>query len=381
MRIAIDAREAVRTQKTGKGWYARALIDHMVSHARGHTFVFYTDKLESEQAREHGDGHENLPNVTKKYFPSGVIGWHLKVKNDLKKDPPDIYIAPTSYIVPALAPKGVKTIITVHDLVAWLFPTRHNVKATIIERLTLRLALKKCAHVIPVSHHTQSDLEKIFHVKKEKMTVVPCAARAAFKPISPEAKAKFRNEKSLPSTYFLSVGTLEPRKNLVTLLKSFAQIRQSPQLTSLPDEVCLVVVGGEGWSCKKIYDTVRRLNLTEQVRFVGYASEKELIGYYNTATALVFPSLYEGFGMPPLEAMQSGCPVICSNLSSLPEVVGHAAITTEPRDEQAIAEAMINISTNENLRNELREKGLRQAEKFSWARSASALLDLCEKLI
>lgn len=366
MKIAIDIREAVRPKRTGKGWYAFQMVKHLLELNKDNpsmSYVLYTDRLYPD--------FEQYKNVEMKFFPPSALRWHVKVLQDVKKIKPDIYFAPSSFIVPALAPKWLKVVITVHDLVAWLFPMRHNAKATFIERLTLPHALKKGAYVTTVSQNTKKDLMKIFKTKDEKNEVIPCAASKAFRPFPLQEIQKFQEEKNLPEKYILAVGTLEPRKNMITLIKCMSRI---------PADISLYIIGGKGWQYEEIFDEVKKNGLQNRIKFLGYVEEKELPLYYNAATCFVFPSLYEGFGIPPLEAMQCGCPVVCSNTSSLPEVVGEGALLVNPQSEEAMAEAIHSILFDVKLAASLREKGLAQARKFSWEKSAESLQEMFKRI-
>ncbi|MCX6733252.1 MAG: glycosyltransferase family 1 protein [Candidatus Peregrinibacteria bacterium] len=359
MKIAIDIREAARSKRTGKGWYAFQMVKHLLELNKGNSSMFYV--LYTDQSYP---DFEQYKNVKVKYFPPSTLGWHLKVLRDMKKERPDIYFAPSSFIVPALAPKWLKVVITVHDLVAWLFPGNHNMKATFIERLTLPRALKMGAYVTTVSRNTKKDLIQIFKTKSENIEVIPCAASENFTPLPPQEIQKFRHEKKLPEKYILAVGTLEPRKNMKTLIKCMSQI---------PADISLYIIGGKGWQYEEIFDEVRKNNLEDRVIFLGYVEEGELPLYYNAASCFVFPSLYEGFGIPPLEAMQCGCPVVCSNTSSLPEVVGESALLVDPLSSNDMSKAIHSVLSDEKLAANLREKGLIQASKFSWEKSAIGL--------
>lgn len=363
MKIAIDIREAVRPKRTGKGWYAFQMIKHLLEMNKGNSYILYTDLPFAD--------FEKYKNVRVKFFPPSALHWHMKVLQDVKKERPDIYFAPSSFIVPALAPKWLKVVITVHDLVAWLFPMRHNMKATFIERLTLPYALKRGAYVTTVSENTKKDLIQIFKTKDEKIEVIPCAASEAFAPFSAQEIQKFREEKNLPEKYILAVGTLEPRKNMKTLIKCMSQI---------PAEISLYIIGGKGWQYEEIFDEVKKYGLENRIKFLGYVDEKELPLYYNAAACFVFPSLYEGFGIPPLEAMQCGCPVVCSNTSSLPEVVGESALLVNPLSSHDMSKAIHSILSDVKLATNLREKGLMQAKKFSWEKSAESLQEMFKRI-
>ncbi len=328
------------------------------------SYILYTDQPFAD--------FEKYSNTQMKFFQPSALRWHMRVLQDVKKERPDIYFAPSSFIVPALAPKWLKVVITVHDLVAWLFPMRHNMKATFIERLTLPYALKRGAYITTVSENTKKDLVQIFKTDEKKITVIPCAASTAFRPFPPQEMQKFRKEKNLPDKYILAVGTLEPRKNMKTLIKCMSQI---------PAEVSLYIIGGKGWQYEEIFDQVKKEGLANRVKFLGYVDEKELPLYYNAAACFVFPSLYEGFGIPPLEAMQCGCPVVCSNTSSLPEVVGDGVLLINPLSVNDMSGAIQSILSGESLTRSLREKGLIQAGKFSWENSAKSLNEMFLRLV
>lgn len=367
MIIAIDIREAVRSKKAGKGWYTHEIVSHLLKSFPSDMFILYTDQPYPEW--------EHFENAVQKFFPPSPLRWHFKVLKDIKEERPDIYFAPTSYIIPSFAPKWLPVVATVHDLVAWLFATRHHLKATIIERMTLPLAVKKISAFVAVSTNTKRDLQHFFSIPSEKIEVIPCGVGEQFKPLSAEQTEAFRTEKKLPEKFILAVGTLEPRKNFVTLIKAFADVAK------IHPEYSLIIVGGKGWYFEKIFETVKECELEDSVKFAGYVEDRDLPGYYNAATCFVFPSLYEGFGIPLLEAMKSGCPVITSNISSMPEVVEDAAMLVSPASTQELAEAMNRLITLPELRAELSEKGLAQSKKFSWNHAAHELRALFEKLV
>ncbi len=180
----------------------------------------------------------------------------------------------------------------------------------------------------------------------------------------------------LEAPYFLYVGTLEPRKNLVRLIKAFDMV-----LRKTPGNVQLVLAGGKGWKYEEILDEIRKLNLHDSVRQLGYVPDEDLPGLIRGARAMVYPSLYEGFGLPPLEAMAVGTPVLTSNTSSLPEVVGEAAVMVDPEDVEAMAVAMERLWTDETWRESLSMKGYQQAQQFNWDRSARETMDLYHRLL
>jgi glycosyltransferase involved in cell wall biosynthesis len=357
MKIGVDFREASKKDKTGKGWFAYNLMKNVFEQDSKNQYILYTDSIPAD--------FSHFKNVEFRLIRGKSIFWHLKALRDLKIEKPDLFLALTSFIIPALAPKNLKTIIVVHDLVAFLFPIKHNRKAVLIEKLTLKKALKKAIKIITISKSTESDLIKLFANKvvnlSEKITIIPCAASENFKKLSSTEQKNPENFK-----YILGVGTLEPRKNFEKLIEAFSLISKAF------DYLRLVIIGGKGWGFEK--------NESDKIIFKGYVAEKDLIHYYNSAEIFVFPSLYEGFGIPPLEAMQCGCPVIASNISSMPEVIGSAGLLVNPTNAHELAEAIKSVLTNQDLRSRLVAQGLVQSQKFSYKLSAQKLIELFKKI-
>ncbi len=362
MKIAIDIRETL-SHKTGKGWYTFVLVKHLLKLAPEAEFLLFTQKKNPE--------FESFKNARQIVLPQKGLTWHLKALRQLKKAKPDIFWAPTSFIIPALAPKSLTTVITVHDIVAFLFPQGHDKKALLLERLTLKRALRKAAKIFTVSRNTKADLIQLFNIPENQIVIAPCSAGAVFTKLNDTAfLEKIRQKHNLPKTFLLGVGTLSPRKNFTRFIQAFDQL--APEY---PD-THLVIVGNKGWNFDDILEEGNR----EKVHLIGYVDAAELVALYNLAKIFVFPSLYEGFGIPPLEAMSCGCPVVTSNISSLPEVVGDAALLIDPYSTEEIAGAIGTLLANSELNQDLSRKGLRQATKFSWEKSAKKLLEVFETL-
>lgn len=366
MKIAIDVREA-DGEKTGKGFFAFGLVKELLAQDRKNAYILYTDKPTIPF-----ETHDNVKVV---FNEKKGFRWHYDVLKDLKMARPDIYLAPTSFIVPAFAPRWLKVFVVVHDLVAFMFPKQHAKKAVIIERITLRRALKKASKVFVVSENTQNDLLRLFKFPKSLTVEVPCAPHEIYRQeVDAKVSAKVRKAYNLPEKFILGVGTLEPRKNFSTLIKSFVTVKRK-----FP-EYKLVIVGKQGWKFQELQRTVKEFQLSEDVIFTGYMKDEDLHHTYNLAEVFVFPSLYEGFGIPPLEAMASGCPVVASNTSSLPEVVGEAGLLIEPTNSHKIADAIISLIENPQLRNMLLERGFHHAQKYSWVDSAHTVLEEFSKI-
>jgi len=364
MLIAIDVREAYG-EKSGKGFYTYHLVKNLLEIDKKNKYILYSKEKISDF-----DEFKNAKQLT--FNGTGPL-WHFRVIRHILKNPPDIFFAPSSFIIPSFLPKKIKTLLTVHDLIALIAPSGHSFKAALIEKLLLKRAVKRATHILPVSDHTKKDLMRLCKMPISKSTVICCAADSIFQPLESSKLESFIKEANIPSKFFLAVGTLIPRKNYLRLIRAFFRVQKI-----YPDQH-LLIVGGKGWDCDRLFAEVKILNLQDNIHFLSYIKANNLVKLYNLAQALVFPSLYEGFGIPPLEAMQSGCPVICSQTSSIPEVVGESAIFINPHDVESIKTALIRALKKPEDLKFLREDGLRRAKLFSWEVSARKLLDIIEK--
>lgn len=256
------------------------------------------------------------------------------------------------------------TVVTVHDLSFALFPEFFRGANAAYLRLFTRLSCRGAAHVIAVSESTRADVIRLYGVPGEQVKAIPHGVDPAFHPRPAAEVAEFRRAHSLPERFVLFVGTLEPRKNLVKLIEAFSNLKsQIPNLK-------LVLVGGKGWYYDRIFAAVERLSLKDRVIWAGYVPNGELPMWYNAADTFAFPSRYEGFGMPVLEAMACGTPTVTSTTSSLPEVAGNAALTVPPDDADALTDALRCALENAALRQELRAKGIARAALFTWEEAA-----------
>ncbi|HEU5423624.1 MAG TPA: glycosyltransferase family 1 protein [Nitrolancea sp.] len=261
-------------------------------------------------------------------------------------------------VAPVLA--GRPAVVTVHDLAFLRYPEQYPGTKQRYLRWMTRRSVEHAARVIAVSEHTRRDLLNFYHVAPERVVVVPNGVGPEFRPGDDPAEARaLRATHNLPDEFVLFVGTLQPRKNLLGLLRAWARVE-----TAAP----LVIVGAPGWQYQPIFDEVRVLGIGERVIFTGYSGD--LASWYRAATVFVYPSLYEGFGLPVVEAMACGTPVVTSNVSSLPEVAGDAALMVDPTDQDALAGAIARLLESPELRATLRERGLARAAAFSWERTA-----------
>jgi glycosyltransferase involved in cell wall biosynthesis len=274
------------------------------------------------------------------------------------------------------------TVITVHDLSFLRFPDAFRPFHRCYLGLITRVSALKAARVIAVSESTRQDVISLCQVPSEKVVVIPNGVTRAFSPAPSDQIAAFRQQKGLPQRYILFVGTLEPRKNLVRLIDAYAEVcracrlpgqgREATQSTVQRWPPALVIVGGKGWFYDKILARVAELGLSEDVIFPGFVPADELPWWYRAADLFVYPSVFEGFGLPVLEAMACGTPTITSAVSSLPEVAGDAALLVNPEDTDGLTDAILQILADQTLADQLREAGFRQVERFSWAHTAIA---------
>ncbi|MCL5025464.1 MAG: glycosyltransferase family 4 protein, partial [Chloroflexi bacterium] len=260
------------------------------------------------------------------------------------------------------------TVITVHDLGFRLYPEAVTADSRRYYGQIDR-AVQHAAAIIAVSESTRRDLVDRANAPADRIRVIYEAADEAFRPLDRSAAVKgARTKLGVEGSFILFVGTVEPRKNLPTLLRALT----APEVSS----VRLVVAGSRGWLSDEVFRLVEKLHLRGRVQFLGHTPPDDVVTLYNAADAVAYPSLYEGFGLPVVEAMACGTPVVCSNTSSLPEVAGDAALLVEPLDVAAWAKAVARVLEDRALRLELREKGLRRAAVLSWKRAARETLEV-----
>jgi glycosyltransferase involved in cell wall biosynthesis len=260
-------------------------------------------------------------------------------------------------------------VITVHDLSFLYYPQCLTDESRRYYNRQIRWAVRRADHILADSHATKSDLISLLDVPPEKVTVVHLAADGAFHPVTDAEAGRIAGKYGLELGYLLCVGTLEPRKNLPGLLQAY-RLLLDRGTTTAP----LVLVGGKGWLYDEVFERIEALRLEGYVRFLHDVPDTDLPGMYNAASVLTTPSFYEGFGLPALEAMACGTPVVVADRASLPEVVGDAGLLVDPDDTDSIAKALRRVLTDDPLRARMRELGLAQAASFTWERAAQATL-------
>jgi len=274
-----------------------------------------------------------------------------------------------AYALPLGCP--CRSVVTIHDLTFHRYPRTLPSYRRVYLKAATRLAIRQADRVVAVSHHTAQELEVLIGVEADRIDVVHNGVDEVFFPAPPEEAERFRRQHGLPDRFVLFLGTLEPRKNIGTLIRAFARWHLAEGASSIAaSDTKLVIAGGKGWYFDDLFALTSSLGLEDDVLFPGFVPASDLPWWYRAAACFVYPSVYEGFGLPVLEAMACGTPVIASSASSLPEVAGDAALMVDPLDVDALADAIKKVLSDRTLWEELRLKGLRRAAGFSWQRCA-----------
>jgi len=303
--------------------------------------------------------------------PAQRILWeHLFLPLFLWRDRVDLLHA-TMNVAPWWTPCPL--VVSIMDLAYIRYPHVHPRGRRLYLTALTQFTVRRARAVIAISNFTRDEVERLLHIPTERIHVTYPGVDGRFRPYPPDQIATFRRQRCLPNRYLLYVGNLEPRKNLPRLVEAYAQIEQL--------DIPLVLAGARGWGYADLFQRVEALELAGQVLFPGFVPPEELPLWYNGATALVFPSIYEGFGLPPLEAMACGTPVLTSNASSLPEVVGEAGLQVPPDDVDALAAALQQLVQDTELRAELGRRGLKRARRFTWERMAQETAALYQRVL
>lgn len=350
MRIAIDASRTTVARVTGTEHYARALIRALIQNNQQHDLTLYFRDAPPP------DLFPQSARVTHRVIPFRRAWTHLRFAAALWHDRPDVTFVP-AHALPFLFPGAAA--VTVHDLGYKFFPQAHPRRDRLYLDLTTRTSAARARVIFADSRATAHDLTRFYGTRPDKIRVIYPGVDAPPVGDIDAARAKY----SLPDDYFLFIGTLQPRKNIARLVAAYQRYRAEGGAASL------VLAGGKGW----LYDDSWTAGASD-VYLTGYIDEADKGALYAGARALVFPSLYEGFGFPVLEAMLCGTPVIASNTSSLPELVGDAGLLTDPLDVDAIARAMHDILPDA-------ARGIAQARKFTWDAAAVNVLDALEHAV
>lgn len=367
MLIGIDASRATVHQRTGTEGYSLHIIRGLIELGSDHCFRLYfrdtpPDDLFPKQA-----------NVELRVLEHRRLWTHIALRSTVRNERPDVLFVP-AHVIPWPDAGPIPSVVTAHDLGYLHYPEKHP----LIERMYLdwstRHSTRIARRVIAVSNATKHDLIHLNGVPAEKIRVVHSGIDKQLRPVdNPQEIMALKERLGIRGPYLLHVGRVQSRKNLPRLVEAFAEIRDI-----LPD-LTLVLAGHEVWGHKGVMNRVTRLKLTDRVILPGYVADGNLAALYSGASVYAFPSLYEGFGFPALEAMACGTPVVCANTSSLPELVGDAALTVPPTDAHALAEAIQRVLTDDTLRQTLIARGLERVKGFTWEAASRATLQVLQE--
>lgn len=356
MRIGIDAR---KLHDFGIGTYIRNLLRHLARIDGQTEFVILCRPEDRETLAAVGENFRAVPESSGNYS----IAEQIKVPWALRREGVTLFHAP-HYVLPPLV--GCRSVVTIHDVIHLMFPQYLPNRAALhYARWSITQAARRATRVMTVSESSKRDILRYVDTQPEKIDVIHNAydERFAIEPAE-EDVARVRERYQLHDQFVLYAGNVKPHKNLERLIDALHLVRKQGL-----DNLKLVLIGDEISKYTALRRAVHRHQLHKYVRFLGYLPEETLAVMYRLAGVFVFPSLYEGFGLPPLEAMASGTPVVTSNVSSLPEVAGDAAVLVDPYEPQAIADGIYRVLTDEPLRRELILKGIARAGQFSWEQS------------
>ena len=367
MRIAIDVR---KLHDFGVGTYVRNLVRWLARLDGDSDYVLLCRREDCERIERLGPNFRPVPDRSANYS----LAEQLTVPFDLARVRADLFHAP-HYVLPALTP--CRSIVTIHDCIHLMFPQYLPGRlAHAYARIAFWLAANRSARILTVSEASKRDILRFFAIPSEKVDVIYNAIDDRFsQPPDAEQMERVRERYQLHDRFLLYSGNVKPHKNLERLIDAFHRLR----LDGFGD-IKLLITGSEISRYATLRRAVHRYNLHQHVRFLGFLRADTLAILYRLADAFVFPSLYEGFGLPPLEAMASGTPVLTSNVSSLPEVVDTAALLIDPYDPESIADGLRQILSDEGLRARLISRGRARASTFSWEESVQRVLTIYRRV-
>ncbi|MBI5642821.1 MAG: glycosyltransferase family 4 protein [Deltaproteobacteria bacterium] len=372
MRIAFDGR-VIRGRKCGVGVYADSLLNALTSIDKSSIYkIFSHDSFKFS--------NKNFKSVTTRVsiedHPLGDIWEQFYLPVYLRDKKIDIVHSPTFHI-PFLF-SGFKKVVTIHDLVSFRSPQTQPKPFAVYSRFMTRFAVNSAHGIIVPSRTVKSELIGLLNVRPELLHVIPEAPRGIFKPVGRAVCDTIRKKYNLNERFILSVGSIEPRKNITSLIQAYSALKRKGAIQQK-----LVICGAKGWlnEYERLEKSVNESGVKGDIIFTGYVPDEDLPAMYTLADLFAYPSLYEGFGLPPLEAFACGCPVIASNCSSIPEVVGDAGLLVDPLDIDGLSNAIHRVLGDDSERERLRDAGFKRARQFSWERTARETLETYRTIV
>ena len=355
--------------RTGVGTYTFELARALAAAAPQDEFELISP-LPYDETVQHDAAAANLtlnysrPNLWQRRW------WTVGLPSYLRRHPADLFHG-TNYDVPLRAP--CPTVITIHDLSLLLHSSTHEARAVRRARLLLPLMARKAKLIITPSEQVRNEVCEHLKIAPDKVFATPLAPRSAFTPLPRENTIAVRKRLEIQDEFLLFVGTIEPRKNLSTLLNAFEEVLRTTDLRPQ-----LVIAGKVGWKVNEVLVQARQSSIQDRVRLIGFVADEDLRALYSSCRAFIYPSVYEGFGLPPLEAMACGAPVIASRVPSIKESVARIVSAT---DSGELAKAMVELLTDVHARRLLSERGLKHAQEFTWQRTAALTRDVYEQAL
>lgn len=372
MRIAIDASRALRPSPTGTERYSFEIIRHLLAlpAAQAHEWLLY---LPESLPPAHPLLEGGAP-VLQRVLPPTRAWTHRRLAAAVRHDRPDVLFVP-AHVLPFAAPGRLPpSVVTVHDLGFLHFPQTHTHTQRLYLDVSTRYAVRRATRLIAVSHATATDLLAAYHAEPGRVRVIHEAAALSTVTSGSAENAARRARFGLGQPYALFIGTLQPRKNLLRIAQAYARLRAAGHR-----DFDLVLAGAPGWKSEPLLAAIAALDLDDSIHLPGYLPAADAASLLRGALLFCYPSLFEGFGLPVLEAQQAGVAVLTSNNSSLPEVAGDAALLVDPTDVDAIAAAMLRLSRDEALRTRLIAAGHENVKRFSWQKAAAETLAVLEE--
>lgn len=370
MRVLIDVKLLGKGGTTGVSGYAKEVVSGLLSGTKHEYRLFYN-----------GYSMNPLPQEWLSNPKVSVLNWHIPNKlfhlttrlfnfpSLAKQKNIDLVFSPHFHILPS---GDIPRVVTFHDLSFIHYPQFFSPKQRVWHWWqNYATQARQATHIVAVSEYTKADLVNILKIPPEKITVIYSGIGKEFKKISQDDPVllQYKLKQNLHKPFFLFVGTLEPRKNIPTLIKAFALLKQNPQFKNFE----LIIVGRPGYKASEVYAEVNRSGCAEDIRFLNNVSDEQRPILYNLSHAFVFPTFFEGFGFPPLEAQACGTPVVASDRTSLPEILGDTALYFNPWKTAELAQQMERVATDPKLRQTLIQQGLANAKKFTWQKAAKQL--------
>jgi glycosyltransferase involved in cell wall biosynthesis len=371
IRVGINASKYFGVN-TGVGRYTSNLCNSISKSKDGNNYYFYLPGRSRTCWNDMNGAQPGKQGMSSQNNTLRILWEQILLPIKIRKDMLDLFHY-TDHAM-SLIQRRHPVVITVHDIAYIRFPYLLNKSRQVYKKYILNLSVKKADIIIADSHSTKHDIIEFFKVDEKKIKVIHLGVENRFRPINNVERYRTRN--NLPTKIILNIGTLEPRKNVVTLIKAFKRLREKGH-----EDYILAIAGEKGWLYKRIFEEIKNSGMEQSIRLLGVVRDEELPLLYNCADLFVYPSLYEGFGLPPLEAMACGVPIITSNTSSLPEVVGNAGIMVDPNDIESLSDEMYKVLNDKELKHRMRRDGLKRAKMFTWEKTVNNVIEIYNEIL